>query len=488
MATGIVGFGAYIPKYRIRKEDIARAWGGGAAGVAEKSVADADEDTITMAVEAGQITFTNARIEPSAIGALYVASVSSPYIHNSMAAIIAQVLKIPASASLADFGGSTKASTEAMQACIDLIESGRVSLGMVIGTDSLLARPGDPLEHSLGVGSAAFILGKEDVIAEWEGSHSHVSTFVHTWRSDGDRFVREYNDPRLDRAFGYPRSITMAANGLMEKLGIKASEFNQVVLHQPDGQLPLVAAKEIGVAPQTLARSNLAPRIGDAGCGSVLIGLASALDGGMPSERILIVSYGSGAGSDAFSLKVVRQQDLNKDTMVPVSRLLETKEYVDYIKYGKLTGILRAEAMPDPISSYVTQPGWERDKRYTLGLHASRCRKCGSLNFPKRHYCIDCRGQEFEEVSLPRRGKIISFNIQQVVSVSPEEAPIPVCTARMDGTESERGGKISAMMTDTKPDELDIGLPVELIFRRCGQELGLVKYGYKFRLVKEREE
>lgn len=488
MSTGIVGYGAYIPKHRIRKEDIARVWGGGAAGIDEKSVADADEDAITMAVEAGQTAFSNTRIEPSAIGALYLASVSSPYIHNSMAAIVAQALAIPYNASLANFSGSTKASTEAIQACIDLIKSGRVSLGMVIGTDSLLARPGEPLEHSLGAGSAAFIIGKENIIAEWEGCYSHVSTFIHTWRSDSDRYIREYNDPRLDRAFGFPKSITAAVKGLVEKLGMEASEFNQVVFHQPDGLLPMVTAKEIGIAPQKMIRSNLASQIGDIGCGSVLLGLASALDEGMPRERILAVSYGSGSGSDAFSLNVLTQQSHKKGTVVPVSRLLDDKEYVDYIKYGKLTGVLRAEAIPDPISSYVTQPGWERDKPYTFELHALQCKACGSLNFPKRHYCIDCRGQEFEEVPLPRRGKILSFNIQHVVSVSPEEAPIPVCTARMEGTDSERGGKISAMMTDTKPDELAIGLPVELIFRRCGQELGLVKYGYKFRLVKEREE
>jgi len=136
------------------------------------------------------------------------------------------------------------------------------------------------------------------------------------------------------------------------------------------------------------------------------------------------------------------------------------------------------------MSAIVTQPSGEREKDYELKLKALECKGCGSLNFPKRHYCIDCRGEEFEEVPLPRRGNIITFNFQYVVAVSPEQAPIPICTAKMEGAKGQYGGNVSSMMTDCKPEDVTVGGKVELIFRRCGQELGLVRYGYKFRPVK----
>jgi len=142
------------------------------------------------------------------------------------------------------------------------------------------------------------------------------------------------------------------------------------------------------------------------------------------------------------------------------------------------------KGLPEPMSAIVTQPSGEREKDYELKLKALECKGCGSLNFPKRHYCIDCRGEEFEEVPLPRRGNIITFNFQYVVAVSPEQAPIPICTAKMEGAKGQYGGNVSSMMTDCKPEDVTVGGKVELIFRRCGQELGLVRYGYKFRPVK----
>lgn len=483
MSVGIAGYGVYIPRYRIKSEEIAKVWGGAAPGVVEKSVAGTDEDSITMAVEAAENALKFAGVDASHMGGLYVASVSSPYIMKSMAAIIAEVLGVSPNATIADFGGSTRADAVALQAGIDLINSGRAGYVMIIASDSLKGQPGDLLEHLLGAGAAAYVLSKDNYIAELEGFYSQSSTHTYIWRCDGDHFVRRHDDPRFDRELGYPKLVTDAAVGLMKQINTTAEDFNQAVFHQPDGQLPLVPARSLGIKREAMAHSSVAQYIGSTGCSSAFIGLASALDNAKPGERILVTSYGSGAGSDAFSCRVMASvQERTGDTS-QVKHYIDVKEYIDYPTYEKRMGILKEQKLPQHISSYLAEPDWEKEKQFVLGLKALNCKRCGSMNFPKRHYCLDCRGEEFDEVPLPRRGTILIFNIQHVVAVSPEEAPIPLCVARMDGAKGEHGGKIAAMMTDTKPDEIAIGMPVSLVIRRCGQELGLVRYGYKFKLI-----
>ena len=484
MSVGIVGYGVYIPKYRLKREDIARVWGGRAPGINEKSVVGFDEDATTMAVAAAQDAISHAGVAPSEVGALYVGSVSSPYISKSMAVIIAEALGMSQSASIADFGGSTRSSTIALRSCMDFLEAGRGKYGLVIGTDWQLGVPGDSLEHSLGAGAAACLLGSGGKIAEFEDSYSLSTSFTGTWRSDGSQFVNRYDDPRYERFAGYSKIIVDTGKGFFKKTGKTGSDFQYAAFTQPDAQSPASAAKKLGIKSVKMPSSIVSPLCGDTGSSSAFLELATALDQAEPGERILLASYGSGAGSDAFSLLVSEDINAKRGKTAPVQYYLENKEYIDYYTYQKTIGLLKVKGLPEPMSAIVTQPSGEREKDYELKLKALECKGCGSLNFPKRHYCIDCRGEEFEEVPLPRRGNIITFNFQYVVAVSPEQAPIPICTAKMEGAKGQYGGNVSSMMTDCKPEDVTVGGKVELIFRRCGQELGLVRYGYKFRPVK----
>lgn len=485
MSVGILGYGVYIPKYRIKKEDISKVWGGGAPGIKEKSVVGFDEDATTMAIEAAQNAISHAGIDASEIGALYVGSVSSPYVSKSMAVIIGEVLGVSGGASVADFGGSPKSSTTALQACLDFIESGRGKYALVIGTDWQLGAPGDSLEHSLGAGAAACLLGNDNKIAEFEDSYFLPTSLTGTWRTDGDQFVSRYDDPRYERFGGYPKIIVDAAKGLLKKMGKTGSDFIYAAFTQPDAKSAATAAKKLGIKSDKMPSSVVSPLCGDTGSSSALIELAAALDQAKPGERIILASYGSGAGSDAFSLVVLEDVDKKRDKATRVQYYLENKEYIDYCTYEKTIGLLKVKGLPEPMSAIIAQPSAEREKDYELKLKALECRKCGSLNFPKRHYCIDCGGEDFKEVPLPRSGNIITFNFQYVVAVSPEQAPIPVCTAKMEGAKGEYGGNVSSMITDCKTDDVKVGGKVELVFRRCGKELGLVRYGYKFRPVKE---
>jgi len=480
---GILGYGVYIPKYRIKDEEFRKVWGGSGAGVKEKAVPYVDEDSITMAVEAAQNALKHAGIEASQLQAIYTGTVSSPYIENSFSVLVSQVLGLSPKAFFADFGGSTRSGTQALLSLMDAIKSGRIQLGMVIASDARMGKPGDMLEFTFGAGASALILGKDGLIAEIEGSSSYSTNFLSTWRSMAEPYVRRYDDPRLDRTYGYPRHTEEACKELMSRLDIKPEDFSQVALHQPDAILPFLSLRGLGIRKEALENSLVAPFIGDTGSSSPFIGLIGALDEAKHGERILMASYGSGSGSDAFSFRVSEGIDEKRKNATPLKVYLRNKEYIDYPQYEKLIGRLRVERLPMPLSSFAATPSMFREAEYTIGLTALRCRRCGSLNFPKRDYCIDCRGEEFDKVPLPRRGRIINYNLQYVTAVSPEEAPIGVCNVQMEGGKGEYGGKIGAMLTECRAEEIHVGALVELTFRRCGEELGLTKYGYKFRLA-----
>ena len=480
----VKGCGAYVPKFRIAAEEIAKMWGGGSPGVKEKTVPDMDEDVITMAVGAGQNALKECGIDSEKIGYLAIASVSSPYIQKSVAAEVALPLGVPETATMLDLGGSTVAGTRALIACHDAIRAGRAQFGMVIASDNLsgIGMPGDPLEFTYGAGAAAIVLCTQEGIAKIGGITGISTGFVNTWRADGDRFVQRYDDPRFEREYGCGPHIQKAAKLLVEKLGIQLKEIHHIALHEQDGRLPQAIAKSLGM--KWHMERAIAPYCGDTGCSSPFLGLLSNLGEGKIGDKILLVSYGSGAGSDAMIFEITEETRSPKNGVLSLKEQIAQKENIDYLTYQKLIGIVkRPFPLRDPMSSFPAGPAFWREREYLVGLKGLKCTKCGSINFPKRDYCVDCRNDRFEAIRLPRRGEIVTYNIQHVLAMAPEEAPVVVCTVRLAGAKDTRGGKISATMVSCDPNKVHIGMLVELVFRRCGMELGLAKYGYKVKPV-----
>ena len=169
MGAGILGYGVYIPKFRIKREDIGKAWGG--RGKGENSVTNYNEDVITMAVEASQNAVKNAGINPSDLGAIYLGTASAPQIEQSSVGTIALTLGCKSAIDMADFGASPRASVAALKACLDAIDAGRIKYGLVIGSDCRLGEPGSEQESNMGAAAVAFVLGKGDVVVQIEKIH-----------------------------------------------------------------------------------------------------------------------------------------------------------------------------------------------------------------------------------------------------------------------------------------------------------------------------
>ncbi|MBI3287684.1 MAG: hydroxymethylglutaryl-CoA synthase [Chloroflexi bacterium] len=339
--VGIVGYGAYIPRYRIRAEEIARVWKDGEESfhLETKSVPGPDEDTATIATEAARNALRYAGIDPQELRALWVGTESKPYAVKPTATIVAEALGATPHVSAADWEFACKAGTEAMQAAIGLVSSGLARYAMAMGVDTAQGRPGDQLEYTASAGGAAFIIGPhEESIAYFEGSYSYVSDTPDFFRRPGQPYPEHGH--RFTGEPAYFSHTLHAARTVLEELHLKPEDYRYAVFHQPNAKFPLRAAQLLGFAREQVEPGLLVPRIGNPYAGSSLLGLAAVLDQARPGDRILLVSFGSGAGSDAFSLLVSQRVTQRRAGLPKVRDYIERAREIDYSLYARYRGKL----------------------------------------------------------------------------------------------------------------------------------------------------
>ncbi len=344
--VGIVGYGAYIPRYRIKVEEIAKVWGADAPSYKkglqlwEKSVPAPDQDTISMSVEAAKNALIRAGINGSELGAVYIGSESHPYAVKPSGTVVAEALGATPECRSADFEFACKAGTEAMTVAMAHISAGNMRYAMGIGADTSQGAPGDALEYSASAGAAAFVLGAENLVAECEAIYSYMTDTPDFWRREYEFYPQ--HGSRFTGEPAYFKHIYGCANGIMKKSGTKPSDFNYVVFHQPNGKFPMRAGLKLGFTKEQIEPGWLTPRLGNTYSGSSPIGLTATLDICQPGDRVLVVSYGSGAGSDGFIFKVTERINEVRDSVKhTVWYLDENKVYLDYGTYAKFRGKIR---------------------------------------------------------------------------------------------------------------------------------------------------
>ena len=337
--VGIVGYGGYVPKYRIKADDIAAVWNEDGKRISEglliyeKSVPGIDEDTVTISVEAAKNAVKVAGIDPAIIGAVYIGSESHPYAVKSSAAIVAEVLGIVPYAMCADLEFACKAGTAGIQMIMGLVKSGMIEYGMAIGADTAQGRPNDALEYSAAAGGAAFILGNKDTIADINYTCTFTTDTPDFWRREGEEFPKHAG--RFTGEPSYFRHTMGSTAKLMADLGTTAADYDYFVPHQPNGKFPLKLAKMLGIPKEKVLPSLLVTDIGNTYSAASPLGLVSVLDQAKPGERILMVSYGSGSGSDAFDITVTDKILDAQKKNVPIKKYIDKKEYINYGTYAK---------------------------------------------------------------------------------------------------------------------------------------------------------
>lgn len=340
--SGIVGYGAYVPKFRIKPDDIARIWGEEpdrirkGLGLEEKAVPGLDEDAATMAVEASKNALLVADIDADKIGAVYVGSESHPYAVKPTSSILAEALGSTPEVMAADLEFACKAGTAAIQIGMGLVSSNMAEYVLAVGSDTSQGRPGDALEYSAGAGSGAVIVGrqKEQMVAKLDCTYSFTTDTPDFWRRQGAEFPS--HGGRFTGAPAYFRHVMGATQGLFEKYGYDASDFDYFVFHQPNGKFPLEAAGKLGIDAAKVMPGLMTPKIGNTYSAASMIGLCAVLDIAKPGQKILLTSFGSGAGSDSFAIETTDLlPEARKRNSHPLSWYVERKTYIDYGLYVK---------------------------------------------------------------------------------------------------------------------------------------------------------
>lgn len=335
--VAIVGYGAYVPRYRLPGSEISRVWtqGNVRSPVREKAVPGLDEDTATMSIEAARNALARAGINPADIAAVWVGSESHPYAVKPTGTIVAEAIGATPAVLAADWQFACKAGTEAMQAGIGMVGSGMARYVLSIGMDTAQGRPGDALEYTAGAGGAAYLLGAPDqALALIQHSLSYVSDTTDFWRRPSTHYPSHAE--RFSGDPGYFGHVLPAARLMMERAGSCAGDYAHVVVHQPNPKFPTRAMEELGFAPAQWAAGLLVSEIGNTYAGSAMIGLTAVLDVAEPGQRILVVSYGSGAGSDAFDL-LVADRIVEAQCKAPRTRdYINRRTLIDYAQYVRL--------------------------------------------------------------------------------------------------------------------------------------------------------
>ncbi len=335
--VGLVGHGAYVPRFRLPATEVGRVWNGGphSAPIREKSVPGLDEDVATMAIEIARGALRRAKVSPYEVGAVWIGSESHPYAVKPTGTIVAEAVGAVPATLAADMQFACKAGTEALQAAFGLVGSGMVRYALAIGADTAQAAPADALEYTAGAGGAGFVVGPaEESVAVLEGSVSLVTDTPDFWRRQHARYPmhagRFTGDPAY---FGH---LVEAVRRLLEELGTSAGDYAHVVFHQPNQKFPQRAAKKLGFSPAQMQAGLLVNEIGNTYAGASLLGLASVLDVAEPGQRVLVASFGSGAGSDAFGFRVSRAA--SHDGLRTTRDFIERRVELDYAMYARYRG------------------------------------------------------------------------------------------------------------------------------------------------------
>lgn len=352
MASGIVSYGTYIPRFRISPRDIGRVWGkdgekmGRSLNIRSKSVPAPDEDTITISVMAARRAMARCDVDPFYIGGIFVGSESHPYAVKPTATIVSEAILAAPDLTAADLEFACKAGTAGMQAALGLIEAPNeqvpIEYAMAIGADTSQGAPGNALEYSASAGGVAFLIGKKDVIASIDRTMSYTTDTPDFWRREGMKYPSHAE--RFTGKPAYFKHVQSSAVNMMNSMGMEPKDYDYATFHQPNGKFPIAISKKLGFSSEQIEPGLWTPTIGNTYSASMMMGLSGILDIAKPGDKVLAVSYGSGAGSDAFNITVTdRILEYNRDKAPTVAKEASRGIPIDYSIYIKFREKIKME-------------------------------------------------------------------------------------------------------------------------------------------------
>lgn len=469
MQTGIVSMGAYVPRYRLPRDVIAKSWERHALK-GEKSVANADEDSLTMAVEAALVCLDG--VNTADVGAVYFASLTPPYIEKSQAGLVATVCDLAENTATADFGNSPRAGASALKAALDSVGSGACKLALATTGETPLAYPKSDQEQLSGDAGAAALVGTEDLAAVFISHYAVNTEILDAWRMAGENFCNTA-ESRFATDKGYMVAIERVVKGLLEKNGLTAKDIGKLVLTTPGMRENQQIGKKLGFTPEQI-EDSLMLQSGYSAAAQPLLLLTGALEKAVPGQYIVLAAYGTGA--DAFLFKTTDKVGKIATHASLQNSLAAGRPLGSYSRYLSFRGVL--EAVPgEPFRTFPSTAAYWREQKSILRFYGSKCGKCGVISTPINRICPSCTEKDnFTEVRLAsRKAKVFTYSIDSLAGRSDD--PVVVQTV----CEDAGGTRYYLFMTDFDPKTVRVGMEVEFTFRKVYVGGNYINYYWKCR-------
>lgn len=468
--AGIVSYGAYVPFNRLQRATIGEALGS-RGGSGERSVASYDEDTATMAVEAGHAALVAAGLPP--VSSLFFATTDPPYQEKLNAATVHAALNLSPAVRALDLGGSVRSGITTLLAGADTAAAGTPTL--VTMSDIRVGAPEGSAEQASGDGAVAFYMGSENVIATIEASYSETLEHLALWRLPGEQFAKTWED-RFALTQVYTPLLGKAIEAILKQSGISPDKLTGIVLDAPNPRAAVGVAQKLG-APAEAYVDGMLDRVGHTGTAHAGLMLAKALDASKPGDTILVVSVSDGV--DAMIVKTTDAISGFKPKSTVEEQIKSSRNDLAYTRYLRWRGIMPTERPRRPDPQRPAGPAAFRARGWKFGLIGSECTECGTRHLPPQSVCVNCHAAEkMKEMSFAdRTAKVKTYTLDRL-AFTPQP---PMVSAILD---FDGGGRVEMEITDCEPEKVAIGDEVEMTFRRLFTADGVHNYFWKSRPIR----
>ncbi len=475
---GITSYGAYIPRLRLDRMSIFQSMGWFAPAImmvaqGERSMCNWDEDTITMAVAASRDCLKG--VDKTTLDGLYLASTTLPFADRQNAGIVSAGLNLGSQLITSDITSSQKAGSTALVTALETVKSGERKNVLVVATDRRETKSAYFYEMWFGDGAGAFTVGDTDVIAKYKGSYSVSYDFVDHYRG-AQKTIDYMWEERWTRDAGYAKIIPEAVNGLLDKLGMSMDDVSKLVYPCFFKRDHKKIAAKLGATPEKLV-DNLHDVCGETGTAHPFLMMMSALENSQPGDNILMAGFGQGCNALMFT---VTENIANLAPRNGFTGTLENKKTIsNYEKWLKFRDLIQTEMgiRAEAPTQTATTVLWRKNKMI-LGLVGGKCRECGTPQFPRQDICVNPKcgaihsQDDYEFSDVPAKVKTFTGDML-AVSVDPP--------AIYGMVQFEGGGRLMADFTSCELDEISVGLPMQMEFKRKGidPDRGFSNYFWK---------